>query len=85
MGRKNIGASVRALLLNIARKQERDYNALLVQFAQERFLYRLSISSFSSHFVLKGALLLRRAEIAGIRHPSLIPGRDVRVPCRRGC
>jgi predicted nucleotidyltransferase component of viral defense system len=59
MGHKNIGASVRALLLNIAREQKRDYNALLVQFAQERFLYRLSISSFSSHFVLKGALLLR--------------------------
>jgi hypothetical protein len=32
-GRKNVGASVRALLLNIARNEQRDYNALLVEFA----------------------------------------------------
>jgi predicted nucleotidyltransferase component of viral defense system len=57
--KKNRGASIWALLLNIARKQSRDYNALLIQYAQERFLYRLSVSPFSSHFLLKGALLLR--------------------------
>ncbi len=57
--KKNPGASIRALLLNIARQQGRDYNALLIQYAQERFLYRLSVSPFSSHFLLKGALLLR--------------------------
>jgi hypothetical protein len=43
---KNVGASVRARLLNIAKKGQRDYNALLLQYAQERFLYKLSISPF---------------------------------------
>ena len=69
---KNTGASVRALLLNIARKEQRDYNALLVQFAQERFLYRLSVSPFSSHFILKGALLLRAYPL-----PMARPTRDI--------
>ena len=71
-GRKNVGASVRALLLNIARNEQRDYNALLVEFAQERFLYRLSVSPFSSHFILKGALLLRAYPL-----PTARPTRDI--------
>ena len=55
---KNIGASVRARLLNIAKIGNRDYNALLIQYAQERFLYRLSQSTYRDQFILKGALLL---------------------------
>jgi hypothetical protein len=35
---KNIGASVKARLLNIAKINKRDYNALIIQYAQERFL-----------------------------------------------
>lgn len=70
--RRNPGASVRALLLNIARNEKRDYNSVLVQFAQERFLYRLSVSPFSSHFILKGALLLRAYPL-----PVARPTRDI--------
>jgi hypothetical protein len=70
--KRNPGASIRALLLNIARKQGRDYNALLVQYAQERFLYRLSASPFSSHFILKGALLLRVYPL-----PTARPTKDI--------
>jgi predicted nucleotidyltransferase component of viral defense system len=55
---KNVGASIRARLLNLARKTGRDFDALLLQYCQERFLYRLSISPFKANFVLKGALLL---------------------------
>jgi predicted nucleotidyltransferase component of viral defense system len=46
-------------LLNLARAGDADFQALLVQFAVERFLYRLSISSVADRFVLKGATLFR--------------------------
>lgn len=54
---KNKAASVRAKLMNIARAEGIDFDALLLRYFQERFLYRLSISKFSDHFVLKGGLL----------------------------
>jgi len=55
---KNISASNRDKLINLSYKTGRDYNALLRQFFQERFLYRLSISPYSKRLILKGALLL---------------------------
>jgi len=55
---KNIGASVRARLLNVAKQTNQDNNAVVNRYAQERFLYRLSISPFRENFILKGALLL---------------------------
>jgi len=36
---KDIAASVRARLLNLAKAQGADFNTLLVRFALERFLY----------------------------------------------
>jgi predicted nucleotidyltransferase component of viral defense system len=54
---KDLGASVRARLLNIAKQTNRDFNAVLLQYFQERFLYRLSVSSHDSAFILKGALM----------------------------
>lgn len=54
----NTAASVRARLLNISRREGRDYNRLLLLFVQERLLARLSISSHADHFVLKGGLFL---------------------------
>lgn len=54
---RNIGASVRSKLTNIARKTNRNFDALLLQYFQERFLYRLTISPYKSNFILKGALL----------------------------
>ena len=56
---RNIAASVRQRLLNLARDRNEEYNALLVQFAIERFLYRLSRSAVADRFVLKGAMLFR--------------------------
>lgn len=55
----NVGASVRQRLLNLRDKTGEDFNALLTQFAIERFLYRLSRSSLADRFVLKGAMLFR--------------------------
>lgn len=56
---KNVVASVRQRLLNLRQATGEDYNALLTQYAIERFLYRLSKSDLGDRFVLKGAMLFR--------------------------
>jgi len=55
----NMAASVRQRLLNLRQTSGEDYNALLTQYAIERFLYRLSKSDVADRFVLKGAMLFR--------------------------
>lgn len=55
---KNKTASIKAKLLNIAKSENIDFDAVLLRYFQERFLYRLSISKYSKYFVLKGGLLL---------------------------
>lgn len=54
---KNIGASVRARLLNLAKAEHKNFNTVLLRYFQERFLYRLSVSPYRDYFILKGALL----------------------------
>lgn len=54
---KDIAASIRARLLNLAKAQGVDFNQVLVRFALERILYRLSQSVHADRFLLKGALL----------------------------
>lgn len=54
---KDLAASIRARLLNIAKAEHSDFNQVLVRFALERILYRLSQSAHGDHFLLKGALL----------------------------
>lgn len=54
---KDLAASVRARLLNVAKAQGADFNQVLVRFALERILYRLSKSAHADQFLLKGALL----------------------------
>lgn len=56
---KNIAASIRQRLLNIARADKRPFAELLQYYAMERVLYRLSQSQHANSFILKGALLLR--------------------------
>lgn len=53
----NTAASIRARLLNVAKAQGVDFNQVLIRFALERMLYRLSQSAHSERFLLKGALL----------------------------
>ncbi len=53
----NLAASVRARLLNIAKADKTDFNQILVRYALERFLYRLSQSAHAERFLLKGAML----------------------------
>ena len=54
----NIAKSVKDRLLNIARKEGRAFDILLVRFALERLLYRLSVSEHRDRFVLKGGMLV---------------------------
>lgn len=54
----NMGASVRARLLAIAKQRNQTFDLVLTRYAIERFLYRLSISPYQDRFVLKGAMLM---------------------------
>jgi predicted nucleotidyltransferase component of viral defense system len=69
---KNLAASIRARLLTIAKEGNRDYNSVLLQYFQERFLFRLSKSPYRSQFILKGALLF-----IVYRMPRVRPTRDI--------
>lgn len=53
----NLPASVRARLLRLAKQSDANFNVVLVRFATERLLYRLSRSPYADRFVLKGAWL----------------------------
>ena len=53
----NVSASVRARLLKLAKERREDFTLTLVNYAAERFLYRLSRSKHRDQFVLKGAML----------------------------
>lgn len=55
---RNVGASVRQRLLNLARASGQPLELLLTRYALERLLHRLSLSAHRERFVLKGALLL---------------------------
>ena len=57
MTTRNLTASVRARLFDKAKKDGVNFQRLLVRYALERLLYRLSISPEKDHFLLKGALL----------------------------
>lgn len=51
----NLSASVRRRLLNLRDPRGEDFQIILNRFGLERFLYRLSKSSFFDKFILKGA------------------------------
>jgi len=55
---RNIDASVKSRLKNIAKEHKKTFNLILQLFMQERLLYRLSISDYKDNFVLKGGLFL---------------------------
>lgn len=55
---RNMGASVRARLLNLSKERNQPFQLLLTRYALERLLYRLSQTKYRDRFVLKGAMLL---------------------------
>ena len=54
---KNIAASVRQRLLNLARERREDFGLVLVRYATERLLYRLGQSPHADRYMVKGAVL----------------------------
>lgn len=77
---KNVEASVRARLLKIAKDSNRDFNTVLLQYFQERLLYRLSISIYKYNFILKGALLYLAFDMSRIRPTKDIDFLGVNTP-----
>ena len=55
---KNLAKSVKARLKNIARDEGINFNQILLLYFHERLLYRLSVSDYSSNFLLKGGVLI---------------------------
>lgn len=53
----NVALSVHQRLNNLSRERGEDPNLLLIRYAVERLLYRLSESEFAEKFILKGAML----------------------------
>ncbi|HUB82729.1 MAG TPA: nucleotidyl transferase AbiEii/AbiGii toxin family protein, partial [Bryobacteraceae bacterium] len=56
---RNLAASIRQKLLNIATRQREDFGLVLTRYALERLLYRVSQSRYCDRFVLKGAMLFQ--------------------------
>lgn len=56
---RNLAASVRHRLTDLARKQGEDFQLVLTRYTIERLLYRLSRSAHGGEFILKGAMLFQ--------------------------
>ena len=54
----NYGQSVKVRLFNLAKRENIRYQQLVTRYFQERLLFRLSLSEYRAHFVLKGGALL---------------------------
>jgi hypothetical protein len=61
---RNVAASVFQRLKNKAKETNRRLDEWLRYFAMERFLYRLTQSSYADQFVLKGAMLFKVWQVA---------------------
>lgn len=57
MSPRDVAASVRQRLLNLARERREDFGLVLTRYALERLMYRLSRGAHCEQFVLKGAML----------------------------
>ena len=60
---KNLSESIRVKLFNISKKENIDFNLIILRYLQESFLHRLSISKYKNNFLLKGGLLLITIDI----------------------
>jgi predicted nucleotidyltransferase component of viral defense system len=69
---KNIAASAKERLRNIASQSGKEFQSIIRQYVQERFLFRLSNSSYKNNLILKGALLFVAHNISRNR-----PTRDI--------
>ena len=65
---KNHSASIHDRLLNLARSQQKAFNELFYIYANDRFLYRLSLSPYVDKFILKGAMAVLNLQIEKTRY-----------------
>lgn len=56
---RNVVASIRQRLMNLARERSEDFQFVLTRYGIERFLYRLTQTVYGSQLVLKGAALFQ--------------------------
>jgi len=54
----NTGKSIRARLLNLAKKENLSFQLVIIRYFQERFLFRVAMSMYVENFCLKGGVLL---------------------------
>ncbi len=54
----NRAVSIRARLLNLAKKEGIDFQHIIIRFLHERLLYRLSVSDYSQQLILKGGAFI---------------------------
>jgi predicted nucleotidyltransferase component of viral defense system len=66
----NVGASTATKLKNYARENGLDMLTVLRRYAQERLLYRLSVSPEADRFCLKGGLLLAAYNNGDLLRPT---------------
>jgi predicted nucleotidyltransferase component of viral defense system len=69
---ENVPASIQARLKNEADKRGRFFNEILQYYGMERFLYRLSKTTYANDFILKGGLMFY-----GLDVPMRRPTRDI--------
>lgn len=62
---RNRAASIRARLLNLAKKEGIDFQLILIRYLHERLIYRISASDYSKQLILKGGAFIYA--IQGIR------------------
>ncbi len=55
---RNVAASIRRRLLNLSRERNEEFQSVLIRYARERLLGRLSQSPHRDRFTLKGAVAL---------------------------
>ena len=84
----NVAASVRARLLNVAKAQGVDFNQVLVRFALERILYRLSTQSMrlaegDDLPIVESLLDIRQSEVSGRENVFCRLARRVVIDGRR--
>jgi len=69
---ENVAASILARLKNEADKSGRFFNEILQYYGMERFLYRLSKTTYANDFILKGGLMFY-----GLKIPMRRTTRDI--------
>jgi len=64
----NIAASIRAKLLNMAKKEHIPFQRILTLYKQEGILHRIMMTRYNKDIVLKGGLLLYQSEPEAVEY-----------------